>query len=387
MLLHRDALVGVLLVFTISVSTKEVSARGVEDELSDVSDQIKSIQHLESDEKSEFDFIAAPVPIGNPTVGTGIAGVGAFLFQVDPKSQSSFVGFGGGYTDNGSWGIGAAQSLFFNQDLLNIDASLVYATVTYDFFGVGVDAGDTGRSITLEQTVFGGTLKGKVRVAPSTYMGAQAWYFDIDTSVPIGRLGTLFPNLNPVELKMHNVGVGFLADYDTRDNRFDPKRGVYAQFAANYGLTDIGDSFNFQFDYQKVELNVNHYVNVIDGDTLALRASSCSIWGQAPLFDLCLFGAKSDLRGYVSGQYRDRAMFAAQAEYRRDLFWRIGTVAFVGVGGVAEDLASFSKDELLPSVGGGIRVNLSEEFGVNFGVDYAYGRDSDAIYFRVGEAF
>ena len=39
------------------------------------------------------------------------------------------------------------------------------------------------------------------------------------------------------------------------------------------------------------------------------------IGGDVPFYDLCLLGQYQDSRGYQTGQYRDRVMLTAQAEY------------------------------------------------------------------------
>ena len=62
-------------------------------------------------------------------------------------------------------------------------------------------------------------------------------------------------------------------------------------------------------------------------------------------------------------------------------------VAFGGVGEVAGDLGDFNAQDLLPSVGVGLRFLVSEENRVNISIDYARGREGDAIYFYIGESF
>lgn len=89
----------------------------------------------------------------------------------------------------------------------------------------------------------------------------------------------------------------------------------------------------------------------------------------------------------MAGQYRDKAMLTAQMEYRARLWKRWGMVAFGGVGTIAPEFDQFSWDELLPSVGGGLRYMISGKKRINLGVDFAVGRDTNAFYFRIGEAF
>ncbi len=80
-------------------------------------------------------------------------------------------------------------------------------------------------------------------------------------------------------------------------------------------------------------------------------------------------------------------MFAAQAEYRRKLFWRFGMAAFGGVGGIAHELSEFRSDKLLPAAGAGLRFRITKVNPVNFRVDYGIGRSGHTVTISVGEAF
>lgn len=100
-----------------------------------------------------------------------------------------------------------------------------------------------------------------------------------------------------------------------------------------------------------------------------------------------MYGASNDLRGYETGRYRDGATWAAQAELRQHLFWRLGAVVFAGIGGVAPKLGALDDSVILPSAGIGLRFQPSKETPVNLRVDYARGKDSHALYISVGEAF
>ena len=80
-------------------------------------------------------------------------------------------------------------------------------------------------------------------------------------------------------------------------------------------------------------------------------------------------------------------MLAAQAEYRLELPKRFGLVAFAGVGEVARALDDFNMQNLLPSVGAGLRYTLAKQNHINLRLDFAVGRDSQAFYVSIGEAF
>jgi len=55
---------------------------------------------------------------------------------------------------------------------------------------------------------------------------------------------------------------------------------------------------------------------------VAGRVATCVVGGNVPFSDLCMYGRNNDLRGYTTGQYRDKAMLAAQAEVRWSLAHR-----------------------------------------------------------------
>ncbi len=359
----------------------------IDEQIRNLPKQAEDLSSADDQDDGGLQFIVLPIPISSPSIGTGLSVVGAVLFRTDDESKPSFVGIGAGYLDSGTWGVAFSHSTYFAKDRYRADTMFGLVEVNYDFFGVGNEAGDSGRSIMLDQRIWGGNGQFYRRVFPNLYLGAQLWYYDITTTFPLTELMNLFPDLEPLELQMRNVGIGALLNYDSRNSRFKPQNGMLADLVVNYGRTDLGRNSHFSDDYQKVLAIANRYVGLSEKDTLAFRASLCRVWGRAPLFDICLFGTNNDLRGYSGGQYRDTAMFAVQVEYRRDLFWRLGATIFAGVGSVAPDFGSFRGDDLLPAGGAGLRFLVSESYGVNVSVDYARGKDSDAIYVRIGEAF
>ena len=91
------------------------------------------------------------------------------------------------------------------------------------------------------------------------------------------------------------------------------------------------------------------------------------------------------LARHTPGRYRDKLMFAVQAEYRWRITGRLGVVGFSGVGGVAPEVGQF--DKLLPSVGLGARYVVAKKNNVSLHFDVARGRDETTFYFGVGEAF
>ena len=109
--------------------------------------------------------------------------------------------------------------------------------------------------------------------------------------------------------------------------------------------------------------------------------------GDVPFFALSKFGRGPDLRGYEIGQFQDKQMLAAQAEYRLMLTKRFGVVGFAGVGEVVPSLGELNAGDLLPSVGAGLRYVIAPQNHVAIRLDGAWGREGGQFYLTVGEAF
>lgn len=331
---------------------------------------------------NDTSFLIVPIPVSNPTIGSGGALATAMFFKTDPQSQSSLIGAGGFYTSSGSWGAAATTDLAFSEDRYHVKGSAGYATVTYDFYGVG--SGNDSRHVSLTQSGYLFDARLETRVAPHLYIGGQGRYMTIKTKFNLPDLaGDLLENGGPLErIKNSITTIGFVTTYDSRDKDYSPSSGALMEGAFDIGLHD----FVTKNSFTRTTASYSRYDKVADDLVLASHGSLCMTNGQVPIFDLCMFGAGNDLRGYAVGRFQDKAMFAAQEELRWHAFWRIGFVAFGGIGSVAHSVDKFS--DILAAGGVGLRFLASKEYGVNIGIDGAINKDGEkSFYIMVGEAF
>jgi outer membrane protein assembly factor BamA len=333
---------------------------------------------------NDTNFLVVPIPVSNPTIGSGGALAGAMLFKTDEKSKPSTIGVAGFYTSNGSWGGGAMADIWFHEDRYEAKLTGGYANISYDFYGIGSAAGQSNVHVSLTQSgeMFQGAFS--ARVAPDFYLGAQARYMTIKTKFNLPDIaGDLLDNGGPLAKLKNNIYLlGLTAAYDSRNNSFAPSSGALIKGEADFGLHD----FATRNTYLRTTASYSRYDELDPDVVLASHASLCMVGGQVPIFDLCMFGSNNDLRGYATGRYQDKAMFAAQEELRVHAFWRIGFVAFGGIGSVAPSVAKFQ--DMLVAGGVGVRILVSKDYGVNVGLDGAINKDGDkSFYVHVGEAF
>lgn len=329
----------------------------------------------------------APIPFSNPTLDSGLGlGLG-YIFKPDPGdklSPPSIVGLGGLYTQNGSWGAGALGSFHLRGDKYRLAGLAAYGDVTYKFFGIGEAAGDRGLYVDLCQKMDFILLQGLQRVRPHTYAGLRLQYLGSEFGVTAP--GTHVPDGITVPspgFTATSVALGLRVQFDTRDNSFSARRGTYADL----GLDFYDDLWGSDYSYQVYELALNRYFTLSPTEVLAVRGYGRFTSGDVPFWGLCCFGMHSDLRGYTSGQYRDRHMVDVQVEYRRHLTGRLGAVAFAGVGAVAPSVGSFNVDSALTSWGVGLRYRITPQTPLNYSIDYANAAGEDTLTFSVGEAF
>ena len=108
-------------------------------------------------------FVAAPLPISSPALGSGIVPVLAYIFPIsttDKISPPSVVGAVGLVTDNGSRAIALGGETYFKQNTYRTTAIYARGNLNYNLYGLG--SGDSQPKLPLKQTgqlVFGEFLR------------------------------------------------------------------------------------------------------------------------------------------------------------------------------------------------------------------------------------
>jgi outer membrane protein assembly factor BamA len=334
--------------------------------------------------KGSGGFVGLPVVRSTPTLGFGVGAVGAFLFRVDSASPQSVIGAGGVYSDTQSWLFEVGSRVYLHGGSRNGAVGLSFFDFRYDFFGVGMADGNADRSVPIAQNGdaqminFLGRLIGPLFVGPQyLHRGVSTTLRETGGPAEVTQLAKQTPGYNVSAL-------GIDAVYDTRDRIEAPHHGTQAELQSMFARDWLGTDHPYNF-YRGW---INQYIDIPAIDAVvALRATGCSVGANAPVWELCLYGIDSDLRGYVAGRYRDRTMFTTQGEFRVGLVERLEGAFFGGVGTVASSFSAVAMDQLLPSGGFGARYLVSEIYHLNVGADVAWGKNGAAFYFRLGDAF
>ncbi len=331
-------------------------------------------------------IIFAPVPFSSPSSGTGLAaGVVAFYNPNDTPHQW-ITGGGVVWTSRGTKGIAAFHKMASRLDTFRLNATASFLDQESHFFGIGEEAGDRGDALTLQDKQFNIKATTTLRVFPNGFAGVryQLGTHNARSDENPDEPPSLTPPPPADELDSTLSMIGPAFTYDTTDSQTQPRRGVEVDASWIFGFDLLGNTF----DHDKLLTEAHAYFSVSARTVLASSAQFCSAHGDVPYYNLCMFGASADLRGYETGRYRDRSSWALQGEIRHQFKPRWGGVAFLGVGGIAPSAGDLLDDSnLLPAGGIGARYRPFKTNDVQLRVDVAVGKNDHGVYVGIGEAF
>ena len=356
-------------------------------------------------ESEEFDTgapVLVPVPLASPELGIG-GGLGAvWRYAPSGEADPAMTSLSLGWTSEGTWGGGISQSLSFDADRFRVTGLAGYGKARFDYYGIGGEAGALGRSIELREKTATAWLDAQARafdkgLLSHVHAGVRLRYTrmrarEIGDSDPATPRATYLPTA--LERRSEVAAIGPAFTFDTRNDDFAPRKGVLVTGSWLFGADFLGSDF----EHRKLELLSTGYFPVGERTVLAVRKTACAVKGDAPYYDLCMFGRNGDLRGYAVGRYRDGASWALQFEVRHELGvstmpgWvppgRLAIVSFVGVGGTARSSGAIWKDShVLGSGGLGLRYRPERFDRGMLRLDTAWGANGLALTLGLGQAF
>jgi outer membrane protein assembly factor BamA len=334
------------------------------------------------EEESQLKFgsgnlVAVPIPVSNPTFGTGLVAAGAYYYgqtEAQKKAQPpSFTGAGGVYTDNKSYAAGVLHQQYWNEDRWRFTGSAGYA----DFKLVLADpVPENDGNIDWLVKGFFAQLALSRRISSSDwFVGGLFRYIDIEQEFDAGLD---LPDFNLGEA-VQSPSLGLNVLYDTRDNATNAYNGLRFDGEALFSETAGGNGSS----YQSYSLRMRGYHELEVPVVIAWDVHGCTKSGEIPLWDTCRLG----LRGFPATLYLSRQSMSAQVEARWSFHKRWGAVVFAGGGMINDATKAEFEEDIIPSFGVGLRFMVMKSQRINLRVDYARSDDTSAWYLGVTEYF
>jgi outer membrane protein assembly factor BamA len=182
-------------------------------------------------------------------------------------------------------------------------------------------------------------------------------------------------------------GIGPMLRFDSRDNILYPRKGMlFEGQAILYPDVAVND-----YSYGLMRLDYRIYRQLFSAkNVIAWQfVSQFTFGGDVPFYKLPRIAGSKRLRGINHyNRYLQEQSFYSQVEYRRQLFWRLGGVAFAGIGNVAENPDKLIKTSLKYVYGIGGRFKPFKEEDLNIRIDLGFSENGQSgLYFQVREAF
>ncbi len=337
-------------------------------------------------EDKRWGVVLLPVIFYMPETKWG-GGVGGLLtyhpVRSSRRSRPSSLYFYAIYTQLKQFSTQARPELYLRNEAYLITAKIVAETFPDKFWGLGNETLDeaeekfTPQSLSLEAS-----WQKKIWPTQNFYAGFSVLLENYKiVKLEAGKM--LEKQIYAGSRGGTTTSFGAILNWDTRDNIFFPREGHYYQLMACISRRFLASDF----DTTSVKCDLRKYIPLLSGHTLAWQILFQAVGGEAPFKNYSKFGGDSIMRGYYSGRYRDRYLFALQGEYRLPLWKRFGLVAFAGVGDVSSRLRNFRLDQFKYSFGFGLRFKVAPKEGTNLRLDFAWGKRSSGFYFTAGEAF
>ncbi len=333
-----------------------------------------------NDSIKKVNFAGIPVINYSNAIGLSAGVMGQMFYKVSEKdtiSPTSSTGVFGMYSTNNTFFAAAFQKLYLNEDKWRVMFGLGLGNINYQYWQeIPVVGGDfIGFNTRAEFAMLKVERKlvGKLYGGLRTVISTSKTDFDLPDFLP--------PELLTDERRMNSLG--YLFNYDERDNQLNPYEGFNVEFKNDF----FRKWLNSEDDFESFELTYNHYYPLSsERKIIVTRATASIATGDVPFQGQNVVG-QDDIRGYSNGKYRDNQVYAIQSEYRWRFENKFGMVGFFGLATAVENFSGLGKAEILPGGGVGIRYMMIPKERINIGVDVAAGKGDWGLYFRIGESF
>lgn len=316
---------------------------------------------------------------------TSFALGGALIFTQrlsgDPDVKPSNAIISGYYSAKHSYDIFVNPEFYLEEDRYYLGITFDYWRYVDKFWGIGNDSPDSDNV---------------------GYIRKIIWFnveFDVSVVGPL-KVGLNYDlNYTTIEDKQTNPyllagsvtgsdggtssGLGLVLFADTRNGAFAPTAGGFYKVSMLNTFSWLGSTFAFT----RWIADFRHYFQLMDPLVLAAQFYASGVAGSPPFYMYPALGGDNAMRGYYEGRYRDKYYLAIQGELRLQLSRRWGLVGWAGMGDVAGTVGSFRLDSFKPTYGLGVRFALDPREALNVRADFAYGKDTNGMYFNAKEAF
>ena len=343
-------------------------------------------------DKMEKIVVYSPLPVISYSSETdwlfGLTKINAFRIgaknQHDTTFQPSHVTALAYLTLAKQYKVALTADLMFGKDKYNSFTELLFMDFPNFYFGVGDDT-ELSDQCLVETENFSITQMFSYKLTKRWHIGLKYHYnnyYKVDILSSDEHCTDDIPDLSVNEGTQS--GIGITINRETRDNRFNARRGSYLFFE----YMDYGKWIGSEFNYQSIVLEYRKYYTPLKWLTLAGQIyTETKIGDNIPVQSLSLMGGDNRMRGIYIGRFRDKSMIEGQIEARFPIFWIFSGVVFTGLGEVAPTYKAYTWEGIKWTYGAGLRMNVNKATRTNIRFDVGFFQHQPLFFFTFSEAF
>ena len=274
-------------------------------------------------------------------------------FRLPNQERTSIVQLDGTYSLNHQWYINAQGNLYFGNRISDngyrteknwqLQFRAGYSNRPATYYGTYNDPhfaneGNMGIGMLRQGTPYQ-LQRGYLNIQAPIYIGPN-FALGPMTDVLIAQFA--IQDLYTTTAPLIQIGLGAVAQYDTRDNIFYPTRGIFFKASAAAAWTNKMDIPQGQQATINglLSADLRHYISLPHDLVIAWQFKGQMLLSEYFISHLTLYpmlprlGGQDGLRGINSDMFRDDIMMALQAELRIPIWSIFRATVFAGIGDV-----------------------------------------------------
>ena len=248
------------------------------------------------------------------------------LHKGDRVAQKSSFSLGGLVSVNGFFRLALSGENWFLSGNDVVAYSLSGGVMPTYFWGLGYAAADVNPRSKYTRCDATGKLAYKRRLVGGLWAGAEldarygkAYAFEEQAMQYVAARGDVG--------SAYSVGVGLTIEFDSRDDSFNPSKGVHLTALGEFRPKGFG---NLSTSVWHLQGGFNLYQSLWQGAVVALDMYADMYSSAAPWLFWPVAGGESRMRGYYLGRYTDSKMASAQVELRQRVYGSFGVCVWGG---------------------------------------------------------
>ncbi|HEY9048099.1 MAG TPA: BamA/TamA family outer membrane protein [Ohtaekwangia sp.] len=344
----------------------------------------------QQDSLSAKRFRLTPLPViyYSPETRLGFGALLAANFETvkipDSITRSSYAQTYFLYTINKQYDWGTLVRLYTPGNKYIVQGKFNYTFFPEYYYGIATEEPESGKD-TIQYNRVGVDLRFYRQWKKHFFAGIATRYNKI-TNVEAGQ--GHFIEDKPTGYNDYWV-LGFAPAFtiETRDNYVYPRKGFYLE--ALYYIHPSWSGKSYSFRSFKLDIRQYYPLKLISSiDAVAFQLLANLNTGNVPFKDMADIGGSYTMRGYYTGFYRYKNLYAFQAEYRTMIWWRLGLAVWAGAALTPEKWYTLSDHSVKPNAGIGLRIMMNRKDRLNVRVDQGFGKkDQRGFYLDIAEAY